>query len=60
MIEYWDYYLHGYETPTGGIGVATTLPVEHERDYVAELRAVVEEVTGKPIAPPAKQRIGFV
>ena len=60
MIEYWDYFTSGYDAPTGGMGMATTLPVEAERDYGAELRAVVEEVTGKPVQPPAPRRIGFL
>lgn len=60
MIEYWDYYTYGYEAPHGGQGMATTLPVEHERDYGSELRAVVAEVTGKPVEAPTPRRIGFV
>jgi hypothetical protein len=60
MIEWWDYYMTGYEAPHGGQGMATTLPVENERDYGAELRAVVAEVTGKPVDPPKPRRIGFV
>ena len=60
MIEYWDYFMTGYEAPSGGMGMATTLPIEAERDYAAELRAVVEEVTGKTVEPPAKPRMGFL
>ena len=60
MIEWWDYYFNDYPEPQGGSGCATTLPVEHERDLVAELRAVVAEVTGKPCEAPVKPRIGFV
>jgi hypothetical protein len=59
MIEWWDYW-DGYEAPYGGSGMATTLPVEPERDCVAELRAVVEEVTGKPVEVPPKPRMGFL
>ena len=59
MIEYWDYW-HGYEAPSGGSGTATTLPVEQERDYGAELRAVIAEVTGKPCEAPTKPRMGFL
>lgn len=36
MIEWWDYYLWGYEAPTGGMGMATTLHTEPERDRGAE------------------------
>lgn len=59
MIEWWDYW-EGYDVPSGYSGTATTLPIEEERDYAAELRAVVAEVTGKPCDAPAKPRIGFV
>ncbi len=41
-------------------GYASTLPVDHVRDLVAELRAVVEEVTGSPVEDAPKRRIGFV
>ena len=60
MIKWWDYYMHGYEAPNGGSGMATTLPVDHERDHVAELRAVVVEITGKPCEAPTKPRMGFL
>ena len=60
MIEYWDYYLTAYEAPYGGNGTATTLPVQPERDHAAELRAVVEELTGKPVEVPTKPRMGFL
>jgi hypothetical protein len=60
VIEWWDYYVWGYEAPDGGSGYASTLPVEPQRDYGAELRAVVEEVTGKPVDAPIKPRIGFL
>ena len=60
MIEYWDYFMTGYEAPGGGMGTATTLPVEEKRDLVAELHAVVEEVTGKPVDAPARLRMGFL
>ena len=60
MIDWWDYWIDGYEAPVGGMGMATTLPVEPERDYGAELRAVVEEVTGQPVRPPEPRRIGFM
>ena len=60
MIEWWDYYMQGYEAPSGGSGMATTLPVDQERDHAAELRAVVAEVTGKPCEAPTKPRMGFL
>lgn len=60
MIEYWDYW-HGYDAPYGGMGTASTLPVEQERDYGAELRAVVEEVSGRKVEnPEPKPRMGFL
>lgn len=59
LIEWWDYW-HGYEAPYGGSGMATTLPTEPERDVVAELHAVVEEVTGKPVEAPPRPRMGFL
>ena len=59
MIEYWDFALYGYDAPDGGMGTATTLHHEPDRDFGAELRAVVEEVTGKPVVMPPKSRIGF-
>lgn len=60
MIDYWDFWLDGYDAPGGGSGMATTLPVDWERDRVAELRKVVEEVTGKPLPERPKARIGFL
>lgn len=60
MIDWWDYWLDGYEAPVGGSGMATTLPVEHERDVVAEMHNVVAEITGKPLPQPEPRRIGFL
>ena len=60
LIEHWDYFLYGYDAPSGGIGMATTLPVDQERDIVAELRSVVEEITRKVVEVAPKQRIGFL
>ena len=60
MIEWWDYWTDGYDPPSGGSGMATTLPIEHQDDKVAALHAIVEEVTGKPVAVPPRPRIGFV
>lgn len=60
MIEWWDYYVWGYEAPQGGSGMATTLHAEEERDQVAELRATVEEITGRPCERPEKPRMGFL
>jgi hypothetical protein len=52
--DFWSYPLHMQ-------GTATTLPVDHERDIGAELRAVFKEVTGKDAPePPQKPRIGFL
>lgn len=61
MIEYWDYWTDGYDA--GGIawqGTQSTLPVESERDLVAELRAVVEEVTRSKLPAPPVRRMGFL
>lgn len=60
MIDWWDYYFEGYEAPSGGSGYASTLPVEKARDFGAELRAVIAEVTGKPCDAPEPARIGFM
>ncbi len=61
MIEYWDFFLSGYEPPQGGQGTATTLPAaDRGRDVAAELRAVVAEVTGKPCEEATKPRMGFL
>ena len=60
IADYWDYWLQPYEPPSGGMGMMSTLPVEHERDRVAELRAVVAEVSGKPCEAPPTPRIGFL
>ena len=60
MIEYWDYFLTGYDAPTGGMGMATVLHTEPERDIGAELREAYKEVTGQELAAPEHSRIGFV
>ena len=60
MIEYWDFYNTGYEAPSGGMGMATTLPVEGERDLVRELHDAVESVTGEKVPQISKPRIGFL
>lgn len=60
MIEYWDFWLDGYDAPSGGSGMATTLPVDQDRDYGSELRAVVEEVTGRKVEQAPKPRMGFL
>jgi hypothetical protein len=49
-----------YSYPLHMQGHAGTLPIEHERDYGAELRAVVKEITGKDVPTPIKPRIGFL
>lgn len=53
--EWWD-----YEAPERVTGYVSTLPVDGGRDYGAELRAVVEEVTGRSVEAPEPRRIGFV
>lgn len=52
-----DYYSY----PLHQSGYATTLPAEPAgRDFAAELRAVVREVTGKDVPEPEPRRIGFL
>lgn len=53
MDDEWTYPLHMS-------GQATTLHQDEPEDIVERLRAVVEEVTGKPIERPAKPRMGFL
>ena len=60
MVDWWDYWMDGYDAPQGGSGMATTLPVEPERDLVAELHAAVADVTGKPVEVQPKPRMGFL
>ena len=60
MINYWDYW-NGYEAPSGGMGLATTLPdADKDRDFAAELRGAYKEATGHELDAPEKRRIGFV
>jgi hypothetical protein len=42
------------------MGTASTLGAEPEDETIKALHAVVAEVTGKPVEPPAKPRIGFL
>ena len=49
-----------YSYPLHTTGSASTLPTEAARDFGAELRAVVKEVTGKDVPEPEKTRIGFL
>ena len=49
-----------YSYPLHMTGMMSTLPIEHERDYGAELREVVKEITGKDVPVPEKARIGFL
>lgn len=57
MPEWWEFV---NDDPSQFSGYVSTLPVDHARDLVAELRAAVEEVTGEPVAEEPKRRIGFV
>jgi hypothetical protein len=59
MIYWWDYWIGGDSESLSGNGSISTLPVEEARDYGAELRAVVEEVTMRPCKEPIKPGIGF-
>lgn len=49
-----------YSYPLHMIGTATPLPIDAERDVIAELHAIVEEVTGKPLDRKPRPRIGFL
>ena len=50
-----------YSYPVHMQGAAHSVSSEApDRDVVAELRAVVEEVTGKPLPPPRARRMGFL
>jgi hypothetical protein len=57
MDEEYSYSLHM-------LGTATTLYRDDPEDAgdraVRDLRAVVEEVTGKPVDKPARPRMGFL
>lgn len=47
--------------PPYWMGTASTIQHDDpEPDPVAELRKIVEEVTGKKVEKPAKQRMGFL
>lgn len=55
--ENWNYDPRTPRTPwTVGTGYGSTEP---EPDVVDALHAVVEEVTGKPVAKPPRRPIGF-
>ena len=49
-----------YSYPVHMTGTATTLPHDADRDVVAELHAVIEEITGKPVEKQKRLRIGFL
>jgi len=56
----WDDDEIGWQPVPWGFGQAGALDgYGKDRDAVCELHKVVEEVTGKPVAPK-KQRIGFL
>lgn len=53
----WDDY---WEPSPWGFGSAGAIDgYAPDRDIIGELHAVVEEITGKPVAKP-KRRIGFL
>lgn len=52
--EEYSYPLH----LTGGIGTLTVTEVHS--DVVAQLHAIVKEVTGKEVEQPVKPRMGFL
>lgn len=58
--EYSENWFDDYQGPGHMSGQATTLHSPAEDDPVAKLRQIVEEVTGKPVEAPARQRMGFL
>lgn len=52
--DYW------FEPTPWMMGHVSVLPTEPENDAVRRLHEVVAEVTGKPVEPPVKPRIGFL
>lgn len=53
LMDDWSYPLHS-------TGSASTLPPEPEDEVIAQLHAVVKEVTGREVEQPAKPRMGFL
>lgn len=49
-----------YAYPLHMTGCATTLPEEPQDDVIAQLHAVVKEVTGRDVEQPPKPRMGFL
>lgn len=52
--------LNEWSYPVHMVGMVTTLPPEPDCEAIRRLHEVVEEVTGKPVEQPPKQRIGFL
>ena len=55
MDDEWSYSLH-----MTGAAHSVSSQEDEECEAVLQLRQVVEEITGKPVIPPCKQRIGFL
>lgn len=49
-----------YSYPLHTTGTASTLGPEPEDEVIAQLHAVVKEVTGREVDKPVKPRIGFL
>lgn len=49
-----------YSYPMHMQASCSTLPVEEESDVIAQLHAVVAEITGKPVPNTEKPRMGFL
>lgn len=46
--------------PSGGVGSASTLPVDDPDRTIERLREAVREITGVPVMQPEPRRIGFL
>ena len=49
-----------YSYPLHMLGHASLLPPAAEDEAIQRLHEAVKEVTGKPVEPPQKPRIGFL
>lgn len=49
-----------YSYPLHLQGACSTLPAEEPDDTISQLHAVIKEITGKDVEPPARARIGFL
>lgn len=49
-----------YSYPLHVTGTASTLPAEAQDEVIAQLHAIVKEVTGQAVEVPEKPRMGFL